>query len=755
MKTRLLTFATSFLMLCYAEIATAGDEQWDDQFFVTDGQILSMTFDSRSNLYVGGAFQSIELWRTEHTGPFASWDGRRWSRPGLGIPFSQTVNAVLARGTDVFVGGGFTAAGGIWMTNIALWDGTNWFPVGGGIPGGSVNALALAGNDLYVAGSFANAGGLPVSNIAKWNGSTWSDVSGGVSGYVRALLVVGEDLYVGGRFTRAGGIAATNLARWSGTAWHAIENGPVLERVLSLTASPDGDLFVGGMSVTQPSRHLWRWDGTHWIPILECYWPDNGQVNALLRKGEDLYAAGSFSTNIFSGRFAFAKWGGGTNWIDVGAQFRYQASALVESSTDILVAGQSAFPMSANTYCLARYDGSGWSVTGHGVSGEGVYAVCPDGNGVITGGAFGDRNGLSLVNRWDGQSWTNLGAGIIGPAQQTTVVRTVVKSGEITYIGGAFANYGATGVIGWDSTNYFPVGANAPNNVTALCPLGSQLFAGGYFGGQRWDGTNWLDLNVGHDPYSIAVVGSNVYFGGSFTQAGGVTVNRIACWDGQNWSALGSGLDGTAYAMTAREGKLYVGGDFKHAGGIEARGIACWDGQQWSPLGTGVSGQYYTLAVPGEAVFALAWSPQGILYAGGNFTNVDNCAASSLAQWDGRAWSPLGSGILGHVYALAWHDYKLYVGGIFFRSGGTPAMHFAVWSEAPKLDCALEQAAEGEQMRLSWPLSFAQYGVEASDQPVASGSWVLLTNDVGQAGGRAVTTVPKTAPGQFFRLRKQ
>ena len=35
---------------------------------------------------------------------------------------------------------------------------------------------------------------------------------------------------------------------------------------------------------------------------------------------------------------------------------------------------------------------------------------------------------------------------------------------------------------------------------------------------------------------------------GSFTTAGGVTVNRIARWDGSTWSALGTGMNNSVYA---------------------------------------------------------------------------------------------------------------------------------------------------------------------------------------------------------------
>ena len=41
--------------------------------------------------------------------------------------------------------------------------------------------------------------------------------------------------------------------------------------------------------------------------------------------------------------------------------------------------------------------------------------------------------------------------------------------------------------------------------------------------------------------YALAVSGTNLYAGGSFSTAGGVPANFIAKWDGSTWSALGSG----------------------------------------------------------------------------------------------------------------------------------------------------------------------------------------------------------------------
>src|SRR5688572_5158888 len=80
--------------------------------------------------------------------------------------------------------------------------------------------------------------------------------------------------------------------------------------------------------------------------------------------------------------------------------------------------------------------------------------------------------------------------------------------------------------------------------------------------------------------------GPALYVGGSFTIAGNVLAASIAKWDGNSWSALGSGITHPScsgctpvvYALAVYNGNLIAGGDFNTAGGISANDIAQWDG---------------------------------------------------------------------------------------------------------------------------------------------------------------------------------
>ena len=91
----------------------------------------------------------------------------------------------------------------------------------------------------------------------------------------------------------------------------------------------------------------------------------------------------------------------------------------------------------------------------------------------------------------------------------------------------------------------------------------------------------------------------NMYAGGKFRSVNGVAANQIAkrSATGQ-WTALGTGLSRTdtynpfveTLAFDAT-GSLYVGGYFTQAGGVTVNNIAKWDGAKWSALGAGVDGR--------------------------------------------------------------------------------------------------------------------------------------------------------------------
>jgi len=237
---------------------------------------------------------------------------------------------------------------------------------------------------------------------------------------------------------------------------------------------------------------------------------------------------------------------------------------------------------------------------------------------------------------------------------------------------------------------------NGDVKAIAVNSTTGDLYVGGAFttaGGvsahyiAKWDGSTWsaLGSGVNANVEAVAVNSSTgeVYAGGAFTTAGGITAHHIAKWNGSAWSALGSGMNDFVYAVAVNSstGNVYAGGHFTTAGGVSANFIAKWNGSVWSALGSGMRGYGSSYG----DVFALAVnSTTGDVYAGGIFTTAGGVSANYIARWHGSSWSALGSGMntFSSVDAIAVNNTtgEVYAGGAFTTAGGVSAHYIAQWN---------------------------------------------------------------------------
>ncbi len=635
-------------------------------------------------------------------------------------------------GPALYVGGTFSYAGGVDVTGLAKWDGEKWSAVGGGMDK-AVLALAVfddgsgSGPALYAAGDFIFAGGTFANHIAKWDGQSWSQVGLGLSDTVNCLIVFddalggGPGLYAGGEFLSAAGLGANCIARWDGQSWSVLGSGTDGEEVLAMAVFDDGSgaaLYAGGYFLTaggQSVRHIAKWDGQSWSALQSG---TNGLVQALtvfddgIGAGPALYAGGTFTKAGGQDASRVARWDG-QSWSAVGGGVSYSVLALVEFDDGSGVGPALYAGGFASGTKLSRWDGQTWSAlpseidVGWSIQ---ALAVFDDGSGggpaLYAGGEFWEAAGLDMhcVARWDGQAWSGLGTGPGGYVRTLAVFDDGAGGGPVLYVGGSFKSAGgqlANRIAKWDGQGWSALGSGVEGQVYTLgafddgSGLGPALYAGGTFtiaGGlsanhiARWDGQSWSALGSGMEVPSDSVralavfddgsgAGPALYAGGHFSSAGGQIVNHIAKWDGQTWSALGSGVGGlsTAYVLalavfdvgSGGGPALYAAGIFSSAGGQSANQIAKWDGQSWSPLGQGLSGQVDALAVFDDGLGA-----GSALYAAGGFNKAGGQPANSIAKWDGQSWSAL-SGLSAEVWALAVFDDDagagpaLYAGGDF------------------------------------------------------------------------------------------
>ncbi len=202
-------------------------------------------------------------------------------------------------------------------------------------------------------------------------------------------------------------------------------------------------------------------------------------------------------------------------------------------------------------------------------------------------------------------------------------------------------------------------------------------------GDEKWD-DQFCD--IGTDRNVLAIDGSDtaLYVGGEFPTAGGYPVNYFAKWNGRVWSSVGSGVSGNielfssgtkVHDILVHGNDAYIAGNFREAGGVTVNGIAKWNGSSWSALGSGMNNLVTTLELDGE------W-----LYAGGYFDSVDGISANGIARYNliTHVWSTLGSGIhwsvMVGIRSICIDGGNVYIGGLFDSVGNVPAKNVAVWN---------------------------------------------------------------------------
>jgi hypothetical protein len=510
----------------------------DDQNHVSALAVLG------SDLYVGGYFNTAGGIAANN---IAKWDGSSWSalgdEPNQGM--DSVVLALAVSGNDLYVGGDFSTAGGIAANLVAKWDGSSWSALGSGIGGivaggvvpPDVYALGVSGSDLYVGGIFSTAGGIAANSIAKWDGSSWSALGSGVDNAApNALVVLGTNLYAGGAFTIAGGLGVDSIAKWDGSTWSPLGSGlpsPVNAMVVS-----GRNLYVGGWRGYYGSpamtAYIATWDGNSWSSLgsasggtmtnIDLTIGDYASVNAFAVSGSNLYVGGFFTSVNGIAATNIAKWDG-THWSALGSGLNGSLTALAVSGGDVYAGGWFSRAGGIAATNVAKWNGSSWSALGSGFGGGPYYtALAVSGSNLYAGTGLTNDNlyPAGIVAKWDGSSWAVLGS----PPKDGAVYKLVTSGSDL------YAEL-QNSVVKWDGNSWSQLGASMALSYGGLAVYRGNVYAAAYLYSPyndeyvvKWDGTNWTPEIRGGG--LLAVSGNDLYAAGNFTMAGGKVCGFVA-----------------------------------------------------------------------------------------------------------------------------------------------------------------------------------------------------------------------------------
>ena len=349
-----------------------------------------------------------------------------------------------------------------------------------------------------------------------------------------------------------------------------------------------------------------------------------------------------------------ATWNGST-WVATAVGTSASVfTALRMPGGDLVVGGWFRSIAGVPANAIARWNGSAWSPLGSGIDNQ-VLAMTalPNGDLVVGGGfARAGSGAASNIARWDGTTWSPLGVGFDNAVEALGTM----PNGDVVAAGWFNASGGQPmrGLARWNGTAWAPVGGGLSSSIfvstyalgLAVMPNGDLVVAGSFqFAGgvpvqniARWNGTTWSAITPGLGagfgaPYSLTMLplgnGDLIVAGGFQVATTTGVANNIARWNGTAWSPLGTGLSGTAAALTVlANGDLGVGGSFATAGGVAVNNLARWNGSSWSGLAGGTFGSQTQFA----GVSAMATAADGDLWIGGDFSLVGNLVSMHVAR---------------------------------------------------------------------------------------------------------------------------
>ena len=199
--------------------------QWEPwaQIPSSTSNVVNYMFEYRDKVYVGGIIANP-------VGPgfktLLRHNGTNWEEvPGYNGGLIKDIS--IYRDTLYFAGQ-FSVPGGVGGSGVAAFDGEQWFPLGDGLAlpiapqYASGHSLRWFHDELYVGGGFSHAGGIPANGFAKWNRRQWCSLPGfDVNSFdqprkVNSMAVWRDSLYVEGMFTTLEGAPIRYLAQWIG-----------------------------------------------------------------------------------------------------------------------------------------------------------------------------------------------------------------------------------------------------------------------------------------------------------------------------------------------------------------------------------------------------------------------------------------------------------------------------------------------------------------------------------------------------------
>lgn len=343
----------------------------------------------------------------------------------------------------------------------------HWTVVANPNPGSHINVLysvdAIAADNVWAAGYYRNSPSTAskFTLIERWDGSSWQQITSPNGGADINVLNGIEAL--GPNDVWAVGDAGTDslIEHWNGSSWVKTSSpnvGADQNYLNAVTARAASDVWAVGSSRDTPNDAartlIEHWDGSSWHVTPS---PNLGSDNnilygvATLKQGNDVWAVGFHRDSPHSFAHPLVEHWDGSSWQAV----------------------------------LAPSVGSGDNVL------NGIAAVAPNDIWAVGYSEQTSKDpARSLIEHWDGSSWTIITSPNVGSGYNNLYSVTALKSNDVWAVG-----VGPL-IVHWDGSSWQPVTSqgidptrNILNSISAVDA--DDIWAVGVFGGADQTSSNY------------------------------------------------------------------------------------------------------------------------------------------------------------------------------------------------------------------------------------------------------------------------
>ena len=322
---------------------------------------------------------------------------------------------------------------------------------------------------------------------------------------------------------------------------------------------------------------------------------------------------------------------------------------------------------------IERWDGTSWAIVSSPNTSATVENIlsgvtCASASNCWAVGDYSTSNVIfqTLIERWDGTSWAIVSSPNILAAQSNRLLGvTCVPASDCWAVGNDYVNGSAsqTLVERWDGTSWTIV--SSPNILAArdnvlyglTCVSASDCWAVGYsLNGsvyqtliERWDGTAWAVVgspNISptrpNGLYGVTCVSTSDCWAIGYYRNDSNVQTLIERWDGTSWAIVSSPntsttQDNVLYGVTCVSASdCWAVGYYVNGSNAQTL-VERWDGTSWA-----IVSSPNTSATQDNVLLGVTCVSASNCWAVGYYVNGSN-AQTLIERWDGTSWAIVSS----------------------------------------------------------------------------------------------------------------